>query len=152
MHAIREFIRRDARGKLRHTRILLVEIRIEQIHLVEARPLLLRAHVLAGSREIENRITLGAEYRPLVSRGQEAILRFYPNPATTVITFDFQKSYDKGYSLQIYHVLGRKMIEQNNVSDHTTLNLGDFPRGVYVYRLFDRTGKLVETGKFQVSK
>ena len=84
---------------------------------------------------------------------QATILRFYPNPATTVITFDFQKSYERGYSLQIFNaVLGRKMIEQTNIADKTTIDLGNFIRGVYVYQLFDRTGKLIETGKFQVSK
>lgn len=84
---------------------------------------------------------------------QTTILRFYPNPATTVITFDFQKSYDKGYSLQIYNaVLGRKMIEQTNLASKTQIDLGNFTRGVYVYQLRDKTGKLVETGKFQVSK
>ena len=83
---------------------------------------------------------------------QATILRFFPNPATTVITFDFQKNYEKGYSLQIYNFLGRKMVEQTNVSDQTTINLTDFTRGVYIYKLFDKNGKLVETGKFQVSK
>lgn len=84
---------------------------------------------------------------------QTSILRFYPNPATSNITFDFQRGYDKGYSIQIYNaVLGRKMYEQNNIADKTFIDLGNFTRGVYVYQLFDRTGKLVETGKFQVSK
>ncbi len=83
---------------------------------------------------------------------QAPILRFYPNPATTVITFDFQKAYDKGYSLQIYNFLGRKMVEQNNIADQTTIYLTDFTRGVYVYQLRDKSGKLVESGKFQVSK
>jgi hypothetical protein len=83
---------------------------------------------------------------------QATILRFFPNPATTVITFDFQQKYEKGYSLQIYNFLGRKMIEQTNVADQTTINLTDFTRGVYIYKLFDKNGKLVETGKFQVSK
>ena len=84
---------------------------------------------------------------------QAGILRFYPNPATTVITFDFQRSYDKGYSIQIYNaVLGRKMFEQTNITEKFTIDLGNFTRGVYVYQLIDKTGKLVETGKFQVSK
>jgi len=83
---------------------------------------------------------------------QGGILRFFPNPATTVISFDFQKGFDKGYSLQIYNVLGRKMIEQINITDHTTINLSDFSRGVYIYRLIDKTGQLAEMGKFQVSK
>ena len=83
---------------------------------------------------------------------QATILRFYPNPATNAITFDFQKGYDKGYSIQVFHFIGRKMLEQTNIANHTTINLSDFPRGVYVFRLFDKTGKLIETGKFQVSK
>ena len=84
----------------------------------------------------------------LVNSGtQSGILRFYPNPATTAITFDFQKAYDKGYSIQIYNaVLGRKMIEQTNISDKFTIDLSNFTRGVYVYQLRDKTGKLVETG------
>ena len=84
---------------------------------------------------------------------QTSILRFYPNPATTAITFDFQRSYERGYSIQIYNaVLGRKMKEQVNISDKTTVDLSNFTRGIYVYQLFDRNGKLIETGKFQVSK
>jgi hypothetical protein len=84
---------------------------------------------------------------------QSGILRFYPNPATTVINFDFQHSYDKGYSIQIYNaVLGRKMLEQTNIPDKISIDLSNFTRGVYVYQLIDKTGKLVETGKFQVSK
>jgi hypothetical protein len=90
----------------------------------------------------------------LVTAGlQSSILRFYPNPATTVINFDFQRSYEKGYSIQIYNaIIGRKMKEQTNLADKTTIDLSNFTRGVYVYQLFDKSGKLVETGKFQVSK
>jgi hypothetical protein len=84
--------------------------------------------------------------------GQGSYLRFYPNPATTVITFDFQKAYDKGYSIQIYNFMGRKMYERMNITDHTTIYLTDFTRGVYIYQLRDKTGNLVESGKFQVSK
>ena len=83
---------------------------------------------------------------------QTTIMRSYPNPASSVIPFDFQKGYDKGFSIQIYNFLGRKMLEQTNLADRTTINLTDFTRGVYVYQLRDKTGKLVESGKFQVSK
>jgi hypothetical protein len=80
------------------------------------------------------------------------VLKFYPNPATTVINFDFQKSYEKGYTLEIYNFLGRKMFNGQNVSEKTTVNLADFTRGVYIYQLRDKNGRLVESGKFQVSK
>lgn len=80
------------------------------------------------------------------------IVRFYPNPATTFVNFDIQKVTDKGYSIQVFNFLGRKMFEANNVGQNTRLNLTDFTRGVYIYQLRDRSGKVVESGKFQVSK
>lgn len=82
-----------------------------------------------------------------------SIVKFYPNPATTVINFDFQKDYDKGYSIQIYSFMGgRKMYELTNISNKTSINLADYNRGVYIYQLRDKTGRVVESGKFQVSK
>jgi hypothetical protein len=80
------------------------------------------------------------------------IVRFYPNPATTFVNFDMQGNYDKGYSVQVFNFLGRKMFEATNINQSTRLNLTDFNRGVYIYQLRDRSGKVVESGKFQVSK
>jgi len=79
-------------------------------------------------------------------------LKIYPNPATTYITFDFDKVPEKGYSIQIYSFLGKKMYENQNLAAKTTVDLNDFYRGVYIYHLIDRTGKIIESGKFQVSK
>jgi hypothetical protein len=79
-------------------------------------------------------------------------VRFYPNPATTFVNFDLQNTVDKGYSIQVFNFLGRKMFEATNINQSTRLNLTDFNRGVYIYQLRDRTGKVVESGKFQVSK
>lgn len=85
--------------------------------------------------------------------GDDKIVRTYPNPATTYITFDLQKNYKPGYSIQIYNgVLGRKMLETNNIQEKTTINLNEFTRGIYIYHLVDASGKIVESGKFQVSR
>lgn len=84
---------------------------------------------------------------------QSSIVRFYPNPATSVINFDFQKAFAQGFSLQIYNaILGRKMYESANMPERTVINLTDFSRGVYIYQLHDKTGRMVESGKFQVAK
>ena len=80
------------------------------------------------------------------------ILRFYPNPATSIITFDFQRNLEKGLSIQLFNFLGKKVFEAANLNQKTTINLSDYNRGVYIYQLFDKTGKLIESGKFQVSK
>ena len=94
-----------------------------------------------------------AQNREIPGGTTTTIVKFYPNPATTVINFDFQKAYDKGYSIQIYSFMGgRKMYELANIANRTTINLSDFNRGVYIYQLRDKTGRLVESGKFQVSK
>lgn len=82
----------------------------------------------------------------------ERIIKFYPNPATSLINFDFQKNYDKGFSIQVYNFLGKQVSEVKNVSPKTTLNVTDFNRGIYIYQLKDNNGKIVESGKFQVAR
>ena len=95
-----------------------------------------------------------AQQSKLSSPGaQTTLVRFYPNPATTVINFDFQKAYEGGHSIQIFNaILGRKVFEQANLSERTAVNLNDFSRGMYIYQLFDKSGRMVESGKFQVAK
>lgn len=84
---------------------------------------------------------------------KQGIIRLYPNPATTVVNLDFQKSFETGYSLQIFNaILGRKMFEQNNLPEKLSINLGDFTRGLYIYQLRDRSGRMVESGRFQVAR
>lgn len=80
------------------------------------------------------------------------IVKFYPNPATTNITFEFIKGAEKNYDLQIYNSLGKKVLEIKNPSITNPVNLNDFNRGVYIFQLRDNSGKIVEAGKFQVSK
>ena len=80
------------------------------------------------------------------------IIKFYPNPATSIINFDFQKDYDKSYSFQIYSFVGKKVLELNNLAPKTIVNLADFYRGIYIFQLRDKNGKVIDSGKFQVSR
>ena len=84
--------------------------------------------------------------------GDEHIIKFYPNPAISFITFDLQKTSDKGYDMQIFNFLGKMVFEQKNIATKTTINLNEYSRGVYIYQLRDHDGKILESGKFQVSK
>ncbi|MCO5241798.1 MAG: T9SS type A sorting domain-containing protein [Chitinophagaceae bacterium] len=92
------------------------------------------------------------DYRYAAKEPAVKILKFYPNPATTFINFDFQKNYDRSYSLVIYNFLGKKTLEISSVSLTNHVILSDFTRGVYIFQLRDKTGKVIESGKFQVSK
>lgn len=84
---------------------------------------------------------------------QAKIIRFYPNPATTIISFEFDKSVDKSYSLQIYNFIGKKMTEIRITESKITIPLDDnYFRGLYIYQLRDANSRIVESGKFQVNK
>jgi hypothetical protein len=82
----------------------------------------------------------------------QRIMKLYPNPAVSFIKFDFQKNYEKGYTLQVINFIGRQVNEVKNINASTTLDLTAYNRGVYIYQLKDQTGKIVESGKFQVSR
>jgi hypothetical protein len=85
--------------------------------------------------------------------GAGVTLRFYPNPASSFITFeDISKKYDRNYSIQLFNFLGRKVFEFNLGDQKNIVNLSDFFRGIYIFQLRDPTGKIVESGKFQVNK
>lgn len=81
------------------------------------------------------------------------LARFYPNPATSYINFSFEKSVDKSYTLQVYNFIGRKMNDIRITESRLTINLdNNYFRGLYIYQLRDQSGRIVESGKFQVEK
>ena len=87
--------------------------------------------------------------------GQEEVrkLSLYPNPATSFITFDIQKNHhQKGLTIVVFNFLGKKIAERQSVNEKTLLSLTDFNRGTYIYHLIDPTGRVIDTGKFQVTK
>lgn len=84
---------------------------------------------------------------------QDRIVKLYPNPATDYVVFDLQKNYRQGLTIQIYNgVLGKKVFETINAPSRINVDLKDYNRGVYIYHIIDPTGKIIESGKFQVSR
>ena len=80
------------------------------------------------------------------------VVRFFPNPASSFINFEFKDITLSEYSFKIFNFMGKKVVEINNLTPRTVVNLNDFFRGVYIFQLTDRNGKIVESGKFQVVK
>lgn len=87
---------------------------------------------------------------PFSSDTKAKILKFYPNPATSVINFEFLKPVQRDLTLQVYNFIGKKVFELNGVSQKTSVPLNDFFRGIYIFQLRDKSGSIVESGKFQV--
>ncbi len=86
------------------------------------------------------------------ANAQQKILKFYPNPATSNINFDFTRNYSNTYTLTIINFMGKKILLQKNIPSRLNINLDGFYRGIYIFQLIDKNGIVVETGKFQVVK
>ncbi len=80
------------------------------------------------------------------------VVRFFPNPASSFINFEFKDITLSEYSFKVFNFIGKKVLEINNLTPRTVVNLNDYFRGVYIFQLTDRNGKIVESGKFQVVK
>lgn len=80
------------------------------------------------------------------------LVKLYPNPTTSVINFEFIKPVQKDLLLQIFNFTGKKVYESNNVLQKTSIPVTEFLRGVYIFQLKDKSGRIVESGKFQVNK
>ena len=80
------------------------------------------------------------------------MIRFYPNPASAVITFELLQATDNSYALQVYNFMGKKVYDIKKTPSRITLNLDDFYRGIYIFQLRDKNGSILQSGKFQVVK
>ena len=80
------------------------------------------------------------------------VIKFYPNPAVSYITFELVKDANKTFNLQIYSFLGRKVKDIPEISDKTTVQLSDLTRGLYTFQLKDDAGRVTDSGIFQINK
>jgi hypothetical protein len=86
---------------------------------------------------------------------QAKIVKCYPNPAISFVNFELtnNNNLSKNYTLDVYSFTGKKMYSTTISSEKITLTLSnDFYRGIYVYQVRNKSGKILETGKFQVTK
>ena len=79
-------------------------------------------------------------------------IRFFPNPASTIVTFEFTEALEKGYSLQVYSFLGRQVLTVPVTGSRISINVTDFIKGVYIFQVRNSNGRIVATNKFQVSR
>lgn len=84
---------------------------------------------------------------------QVRTVQCYPNPATSFVNFEFPANFDKSaYTIAVYSFIGKKMSEQSVSTPKITITLENYSRGLYVFQLKDKTGQIIESGKFQVVK
>ena len=99
-----------------------------------------------------NFTSLAQNKTSVLEDGTAKLIKLYPIPATSAITFDFVSGYDKSYTFEVYNFTAKKVYELKAPPQKITLQLTDFTRGFYYYQLRDKTGKLIETQRFLVLK
>ena len=87
-----------------------------------------------------------------VSNDDTKTVKFYPNPASSFINFEFAENYNDSYTLVIFNFIGKKVEDFKVTDQKITVSLTDFYRGLYIFQLRDKQGNIVESGKFQVVK
>ena len=80
------------------------------------------------------------------------VFKFYPNPAVSYITFELVKDANKSYTLQIFSFLGKMVKDERQITEKRTINLSDLNRGLYTFQLKDESGRITDSGIFQVNK
>ena len=97
--------------------------------------------------------TSSAQVKPVRPVNDELkTVKFYPNPATTFINFEFEKSNINSNSLLIFNFIGKKVEELKIVDVKMTISLIEYYRGIYIFQIRDKQGNIVDSGKFQVVK
>jgi len=82
-----------------------------------------------------------AYYTPLITSVSENYnnehIAIYPNPTTGKFTIELQNPYQT-MSLQIYNVLGEKVIQHKNINE-IDIDLSNSPKGIYFVKVYDGT-------------
>ena len=77
----------------------------------------------------------------------------YPNPASSVVNFDYNINASDRASVSVYNLLGQEVKSQqvNGVQGHLSVSVADLNEGIYFCKLFVN-GCAVSTEKFVVKK
>ncbi len=89
---------------------------------------------------------------PLPDPYHKVVKKFYPNPAISYIIFEIDKEPNQTYTLQVYSFIGKMVKNIPDIVDRYTVNLGDLYRGLYTFQLKDQSGRVTDSGIFQVNK
>jgi len=85
---------------------------------------------------------------------QQASIRVFPNPATSLATFEIEGLERGRYVLTLSNIMGQRMDQQSfsPIGNQTRINLdvSGLPAGIYLYSLRNERGRTITTKKLQV--
>ncbi len=110
------------------------------------------ATVVVTSVDDDTPLTVNYKYEPPSSNigqnGPKPSLKVFPNPAISLANFRFEDLPTDFYRLEIFNVLGQPIWSESYYlsGDHnTTVDVSEFSRGIYLYRLSNGQGEVLLT-------
>ena len=72
----------------------------------------------------------------------------YPNPSSYTLNIDVPTLIDEGLKLEVFDVLGKKVLQQTLNSLSSTINISKWNNGLYLVRLSSKDGDITLTKRF----
>jgi len=85
--------------------------------------------------------SITADKTPKTTWDEDLGIRIFPNPASSFIRLEAEKTTDENYKIEFYSMVGEKLQVAQNVSLPHQINLTDLPAGTFVVRLTAPDGK-----------
>lgn len=80
----------------------------------------------------------------------KSLVSVYPNPASDYILFRFDKTIGK--YVEMYDVTGKLVQRVDLKKDNNKVPVKSLKNGVYTYRLIGKSGRMIDKGRFTVSR
>ena len=71
--------------------------------------------------------------------------KLYPNPTHNIFYLNFEREGE--YSLLIFDILGKVLIQQNKLDTNSTFNLSNYSSGIYIVRIKDNMSNTFQSLK-----
>ena len=108
-------------------------------------------------RHPDDRVTINVVFNKSGVGVHEAVAvnfgQAYPNPASSVVNFDYTVNANDRASVSVYNLLGQEVRNQqvNSLQGRLSISVADLNEGIYFCKLFVN-GCAVKTEKFVVKK
>lgn len=67
--------------------------------------------------------------------GSSPNIYFYPNPASEIVTLNFENINNADFTLNIYNVIGKLISSETLRYNHQQINIGDLSNGIYIVEI-----------------